>query len=280
MRGEDGLLGWGVVEGAGSPPHARGRPRNMKATEFDPGITPACAGKTFLCFAIRSAKADHPRMRGEDRPSTRHRRRRTGSPPHARGRQCSAAPISQQTWITPACAGKTSALLFAFRLWSHHPRMRGEDSAHVDPEVIKSGSPPHARGRRRTGGYQSAPERITPACAGKTGKRSSRDSCTVDHPRMRGEDSFSFSSFSLSTGSPPHARGRRCGRRRTGRARPDHPRMRGEDRPRATRRPSGVGSPPHARGRHEVRQRGRGLGGITPACAGKTVSEASIRLWV
>ena len=72
------------------------------------------------------------------------------------------------TWITPACAGKTTpAGGFVSPGWDH-PRMRGEDRglSLADPRVL--GSPPHARGRLAGLRGHDRKVGITPACAGKT----------------------------------------------------------------------------------------------------------------
>ena len=87
-------------------------------------------------------------MRGEDVPTPLPRRRRRGSPPHARGRlQCIRA--------------------FAVCM-SDHPRMRGEDQFDHIPVKVREGSPPHARGRLGVCAFKQFGVGITPACAGKT----------------------------------------------------------------------------------------------------------------
>ena len=114
---------------------------------------------------------------------------------------------------------------------------------------------------------------------------------------MRGEDSFADFLTLLTSGSPPHARGRRavsilprnaegitpaCAGKtevegHCGCSCRDHPRMRGEDflANVSTRPPPG--SPPHARGRRRRSSRVPPSGRITPACAGKTLPGVSLR---
>ena len=46
MRGEDQKLVREVRKAGGSPPHARGRLDRLHSRRGEPGITPACAGKT------------------------------------------------------------------------------------------------------------------------------------------------------------------------------------------------------------------------------------------
>ena len=56
----------------------------------------------------------------------------------------------------------------------------------------------------------------------------------------------------------------------------DHPRMRGEDDYTKPFRKGGRGSPPHARGRPANYDLLMQVGGITPACAGKTPAESDV----
>ena len=198
--------------------------------------------------------------------------------------------------ITPACAGKTTVLPVSAMLNEDHPRMRGEDLAIKQGEGIDPGSPPHARGRRRLPHPGIAGNGITPACAGKTYNRHRRMSMIGDHPRMRGEDAAYDSKSSKACGSPPHARGRlqstpwqnpntritpACAGKTAQRTLAklhlkDHPRMRGEDSVAKSARLCIWGSPPHARGRPARRRTRAFANWITPACAGKTETMASM----
>ena len=168
--------------------------------------------------------------------------------------------------------------------------MRGEDNTRQSREYPDTGSPPHARGRRLRAAHPRRREKDHPACAGKTPRRPSQASRMEDHPRMRGEDSFSQVGVHGVPGSPPHARGRLAseseathilritpacaGKTSSVRQRPaeetDHPRMRGEDAMPWNCRILTCGSPPHARGRPSKRAIPFAGSWITPACAGKT----------
>ena len=66
--------------------------------------------------------------------------------------------------------------------------MRGEDFLVEIRLAVDRGSPPHARGRPSRVLCRGAKRRITPACAGKTGKDPRVGGVAGDHPRMRGED--------------------------------------------------------------------------------------------
>ena len=189
-------------------------------------------------------------MRGEDLRRCCQLPQRTGSPPHARGRQRDYIERDVAIGITPACAGKTIFARAIWRLSRDHPRMRGEDDFRPRDMAVEPGSPPHARGRPEMVVGGARRHRITPACAGKTPFRRKRRRFLADHPRMRGEDLELVREVPCIPGSPPHARGRHPHVREVG-GRPfritpacagktsmigtiggiagDHPRMRGED---------------------------------------------------
>ena len=209
MRGEDRYRAACLNEPVGSPPHARGRPEGEFLDVQTGRITPACAGKTrSLCARFAG---------------------RGGSPPHARGRLIVSPYESADERITPACAGKTTNAWETHNENGDHPRMRGEDLAHMTYPSIGLGSPPHARGRHDGNEVRHAGKRITPACAGKTRRVVLPRIHNRDHPRMRGEDRSRRLPGSRRAGSPPHARGR-LSRSISWRDFPtDHPRMRGED---------------------------------------------------
>ena len=173
--------------------------------------------------------------------------------------------------------------------------MRGEDNQPPIEKLAKSGSPPHARGRRFADPAANLPSGITPACAGKTSSSSASTPNKADHPRMRGEDFLHSRNRKRGKGSPPHARGRQpmtsalrlrwgitpacAGKTPTPtnptQPSPDHPRMRGEDPTTIPVWLSPAGSPPHARGRLSPFLKDYQLKRITPACAGKTGSSAA-----
>ena len=72
-----------------------------------PGITPACAGNTYLNLAPYSRYRDHPRLRGEYLNIYPTDTAMQGSPPLARGIRFTQVPHSSGFGITPACAGNT-----------------------------------------------------------------------------------------------------------------------------------------------------------------------------
>ena len=72
-----------------------------------PGITPACAGKTFQFQGGHFPQKDHPRLRGENWAKTPLALLVHGSPPLARGKPTGQRKAAWWSRITPACAGKT-----------------------------------------------------------------------------------------------------------------------------------------------------------------------------
>ena len=111
----------------GSPPLARGKQRNGIAGGIQPGITPACAGKTLFRGKNRVRSQDHPRLRGENVIRTRVSYSVAGSPPLARGKPDFLHRSVGRTRITPACAGKTPSRLKGCSGLKDHPRLRGEN---------------------------------------------------------------------------------------------------------------------------------------------------------
>ena len=170
--------------------------------------------------------------------------------------------------ITPACAGNRVETSHAPPPKKNHPRLRGEQSPGGYITYPGEGSPPLARG---TGG--GTPNilhisGITPACAGnRCGQRICPQSAR-DHPRLRGEQTFSNIEQQSAEGSPPLARGtapyltsvltrggitpacagNRLLRRTAWHGCQDHPRLRGEQITETLRDGDFVGSPPLARG--------------------------------
>ena len=173
MRGED--FGFVVVFCfvLGSPPHARGRLLRQLRQKLIRRITPACAGKTRIRRDSRPRSSDHPRMRGEDVVQFHELDGSGGSPPHARGRPALLFRRFPDFGITPACAGKTQSAPSARSATPDHPRMRGEDFTPKSRALYVWGSPPHARGRLHPKIAGVVCLGITPACAGKTHRKSS-----------------------------------------------------------------------------------------------------------
>ena len=95
-----------------------------------------------------------------------------GSPPHVRGKGCCNHSMILVDGITPACAGKRPTLPPPVRSAGDHPRMCGEKKSGTNFSEMKTGSPPHVRGKGDAVAKGPSTVGITPACAGKRLKRS------------------------------------------------------------------------------------------------------------
>ena len=114
----------------------------------------------------------------------------------------------QPMGITPAYAGKRSALLAHISGHEDHPRLCGEKSDAISPRYGTLGSPPPMRGKvlgLRTSGLLP---RITPAYAGKSHSKRTREKINGDHPRLCGEKAVVGNYNRIFVGSPPPMRGK------------------------------------------------------------------------
>ena len=132
--------------------------------------------------------------------------------------------------------------------------------------------------------------RITPAYAGRTGRKPDARTASRDHPRVCGENGADRCLPVRLLGSPPRMRGEPQGRLAAGmqsgitpayagRTRPrraicsshgDHPRVCGENQVFVRLDETGMGSPPRMRGERSIGSAGSVLIRITPAYAGRT----------
>ena len=131
----------------GSPPRMRGKVCTAEHDERQPGITPACAGKSF-----RVQHHLHP-----------------------------------VAGITPACAGKSGAYFGYPRFHGDHPRVCGEKLHMRSMPCWYVGSPPRMRGKVSAGKILLHDGGITPAYAGKRAFESGLHLRPQDHPRVCGE---------------------------------------------------------------------------------------------
>ena len=166
----------------------RGKESHARRKRQAHGITPACAGKSWLLGQGRARPRDHPRMCGEKRHTFVSIESGVGSPPHVRGKGPLHLLRCRVKGITPACAGKSVwSRLNRVRL-ADHPRMCGEKRNSRNRYNYRPGSPPHVRGKVGVTDIAPVSPRITPACAGKS--------------TICGEWQQTFG------GSPPHVRGK------------------------------------------------------------------------
>ena len=148
MRGEHVIMPFWALAIIGSSPHARGTRTVRKLEQMRPRFIPACAGNTFYSAPLITPIPVHPRMRGEHVSCCLIAAASSGSSPHARGTRQSrrGSPIRRR--FIPACAGNTFHLHFRLKLFTVHPRMRGEHRVMRCLSNHHCGSSPHARGTR------------------------------------------------------------------------------------------------------------------------------------
>ena len=148
----------------------------MRGENFSPvlanmlsrGSSPHARGKRTPARIRHEVNRAHPRMRGENAFQPLNRVESPGSSPHARGKRSRAHRRYDVHGLIPACAGKTSLLLFSLFSARAHPRMRGENSTPATIFSRQTGSSPHARGKPASRAAIDPAERLIPACAGKT----------------------------------------------------------------------------------------------------------------
>ena len=90
------------------------------------GITPAYAGKSSILGKAGGIIWDHPRVCGEKFMNLMNEQREKGSPPRMRGKAQFNQPNTGRLWITPAYAGKRTALHDQRITSWDHPRVCGE----------------------------------------------------------------------------------------------------------------------------------------------------------
>ena len=131
----------------GSPPHVRRKGLPGPVMRITGGITPACAGKSFLRSSSQSRSGDHPRVCGEKVYKDIKHVAAVGSPPRMRGKGLGASKGCDGVGITPACAGKSASHGCGSRGWRDHPRVCGEKANGAESGQNKAGSPPRMRGK-------------------------------------------------------------------------------------------------------------------------------------
>ena len=114
------------------------------------------------------ARQDHPRVCGEKLDRLSMMCSPPGSPPRVRGEAENTVFEEPEAGITPACAGRSGRTGARFSSTWDHPRVCGEKASASALAGVLSGSPPRVRGEATWLLYHDQPERITPACAGRS----------------------------------------------------------------------------------------------------------------
>ena len=170
--------------------------------------------------------------------------------------------------------------------------MCGEQISAICILRAREGSPPRVRGTDHCASALIHVVRITPACAGNRHFSVFINEEIRDHPRVCGEQKHLHSKIQRPGGSPPRVRGTgsqcdlhipsyritpACAGNSVRSqlwpyAHEDHPRVCGEQLTRCATSFRRKGSPPRVRGTAFRYSRGRRGAGITPACAGNSMS--------
>ena len=147
--GEKTFIGLVLKHQIGSPPHGRGKVRQVGGFDGVAGITPTRAGKRARCPCWCAGGQDHPRVGGEKREWRPTRREKSGSSPRGRGKDPHPDVQGIVRGITPAWAGKSCFQFFGFGFFWDHPRMGGEKGREPCLIALGKGSPPRGRGKAR-----------------------------------------------------------------------------------------------------------------------------------
>ena len=162
-----------------------------KRTKYwTPRITPACAGRTRIISNGFASMRDHPRVCGKNLQTFNRVVGSSGSPPRVREERADLPIPCPLAGITPACAGRTRLRVFADSQCGDHPRVCGKNPF---PELISPGlpgSPPRVREEQTTAFSHGCSTGITPACAGRTAKRTATAGMAKDHPRVCGKNRY------------------------------------------------------------------------------------------
>ena len=168
VRGENGCVRLGSHRICGTSPRARGKPAiTPSSTAHDRNI-PACAGKTQHPRPALFPPTEHPRVRGENGAHFVKSTGAQGTSPRARGKLVHDVLFVQLRRNIPACAGKTRFSRKPRSGNQEHPRVRGENPAHLLVRCLNTGTSPRARGKLSVLPTPAASLRNIPACAGKT----------------------------------------------------------------------------------------------------------------
>ena len=129
-----------------------------------------------------------------------------GSLPRVREKRILTADRHKGLRITPACAGKTVRLFSFSEILRDHSRVCGKNLAISSTLPARPGSLPRVREKPALRGSARTCFGITPACAGKTVRRSLPRLKVQDHSRVCGKNNVTILEFGFTPGSLPRVR--------------------------------------------------------------------------
>ena len=166
--GENARNGMSLFVVAGTSPRMRGKLIPRQSWRRPRGNIPAYAGKTMGSQLMRGTGPEHPRVCGENPHLTRAGGESWGTSPRMRGKLSSLFDAMGSQWNIPAYAGKTVNPPSRHQDVTEHPRVCGENSGSVKPEMKCSGTSPRMRGKPDNYPRGTRGSRNIPAYAGKT----------------------------------------------------------------------------------------------------------------
>ena len=236
---------------AGSSPRVRGELRAQRHPPERLRIIPACAGRTAPRARTRRSGSDHPRVCGANTGTGTCGGRSNGSSPRVRGERLPRRIHRTAQRIIPACAGRTAPASHPPAPAADHPRVCGANRHTKGQPMSTIGSSPRVRGELRGRLQNRRPDRIIPACAGRTGL---------------------VLGFYRPSRIIPACAGRTNSSDRSTKAQTDHPRVCGANEGVAQGLVGVAGSSPRVRGEPTPKAPATRRGRIIPACAGRTRS--------
>ena len=294
----------------GSSPRVRGKQGHSGNERSDPGLIPACAGKTPRAPCPGYPDRAHPRACGENVVCSAMSFGFPGSSPRVRGKPHRQRQPPDEAGLIPARAGKTRARAAAMAVVPAHPRACGENRRTRTDPPPRPGSSPRVRGKQDRRHHPLQPRGLIPACAGKTRRSLFKPQSSRAHPRVCGENWCFEHAGETVPGSSPRVRGKLCWRSllllrgglipacagktlvricipsiwglipacagktraptRAPGGRGAHPRACGENRSTALLCRPASGSSPRVRGKPRAGLQEAARRGLIPACAGKT----------
>ena len=170
-------------------------------------LIPAYAGSTYRLAFVPICDGAHPRLRGEHGDAIAYYAVAKGSSPLTRGARGFEHREGTVIGLIPAYAGSTGGERGTMRHPWAHPRLRGEHSKFPAPEDGLPGSSPLTRGARLVVERGDHVERLIPAYAGSTFRKSCSTWSRRAHPRLRGEHPWADEKEARDIGSSPLTRG-------------------------------------------------------------------------
>ena len=208
VGGDDVTLGAQDGGGLGSSPRWRGRRPDRVQEGVVVGLIPALAGTTVRPGSTTGRPWAHPRVGGDDNPTSTAYGLFQGSSPRWRGRLDAVEHAEEVGRLIPALAGTTRSCSPTRTPRRAHPRVGGDDRGHHGTGRLRAGSSPRWRGRPARSAGRAAPGGLIPALAGTTSFDGLSKILAGAHPRVGGDDHFLQRDPVGAQGSSPRWRGR------------------------------------------------------------------------